>query len=567
MKKKNILVFILTLALGVIIGKWVIPTDGASSVDTNEINNHVHTEEEYTCSMHPQIRQTEFGQCPICGMDLVLVGYTGTDDPFVTQMSLEASRLAQVHTSKVRKGDSKKEILLQGKVSVNEANETVISSRFPGRIEQLFVEYSGMEVKENQVLAEIYSPELIGAQNEFLEALKFEDAGPEIIESARLKLKLWNISDEQIATIESTKEIIQSIKIRSPYNGIVQKKYVHTGAYINEGTPMFQLVDLSHLWIVFDIYEEDLPWVKIGDEIEFRVASFPSKDFSAKVTFIDPVIEGRTRTLKIRLEVENEGFLLKPDMFVKGLLKANKTSGENQVIIPKTAVLWTGKRSVVYVESKDGNTSNYTYREVTIASDFGDDYLIESGLIEGEVIVTMGVFKVDAAAQLSGKYSMMNPPLKRQTIQNIPNSFSQKLNLVFANYLDLKNALVNSDLALSKLSMQVFNKGILNVKVSELDAELKNYWENWQGEYTTKIKNGPVEKDLEELRVDFSDISDLLIILTEDLSFQSNKVFKAYCPMALDFKGAYWLSEFEEIANPYFGESMLKCGSVEKVYK
>ncbi len=567
MKTKYIIIFIATLVLGLMIGRWTMPSSEMEVKKGDSQVEHVHTDEVYTCSMHPQIRQPEFGQCPICAMDLVLVGSSGSNDPFITEMSLEASKLAQVQTTDVRSGGVNKELLLQGEIHLNEANERIISSRFPGRIERLLVGYEGMLVEKGQILAEVYSPELIAAQNEFLETLKFKNSQPAIVEAAKQKLILWDISEDQVKKIESTGSIIEVVTITSPYKGIVQKKYIQTGAYVNEGTSLFQIVDLATLWVVFDLYEEDIAWVQVGDEIEFRVTSFPTKEFKAKVSFIDPVMQGKSRTLKIRLVVDNKDYLLKPDMFVKGLLKGTMPSGIDQVIIPKTAVLWTGKRSVVYVEIPEGEVKSYTYREVVIAGDFGESYLIASGLSEGERVVTMGLFKVDAAAQLSGKYSMMNPPTVNNLISQIPISFKESLEAAFEHYIQLKNALVNSDLAKSNASMSKLYASFKTIEVSKLDPELKNYWDTWRSKLDESVNISSNYTELDEIRADFSNISDLLIILTEDLSFHSKKLFKSYCSMAFTDKGGYWLSEFEEIANPYYGESMLRCGTVEKVYK
>ncbi len=566
MKTKNIAIILLTLLIGIVIGNWV--NTSPSQIDEHLGHNHSEENvEEYTCSMHPQIRQPEFGKCPICAMDLVPVGTMGSSDPFVIEMSLEASRLAQVQTVVVKSGEIEKEILLQGEIELNEGNEKVLSARFPGRIEHLHVDYEGMLVEKDQVLAEIYSPELIAAQNEFLEALKYQDKQPALLEAAKNKLILWDISLDQIHTIESTGTIIQSVQITSPYKGIVQKKYVNTGSYISEGSALFQIVDLSSVWVVFDVYEEDITWVNIGDRVDFRINGFAHKEFHSNITFIDPVMQGKSRTVKVRLEVGNKEGLFKPSMFVKGVLRSVRHTRVDQVIVPKTAVLWTGKRSVVYLGDEDEDTNKYTYKEVIIASEFGENYLIEKGLSPGDRLVSMGVFKVDAAAQLSGKYSMMNPPRGRSLVSHIPTGFQEQLEKAFGHYLGMKNALVDSDLKKSMEYKNLLYNSLLSIKVSPLDKDLNEYWMNWSSDFENSIKKGLKEQELDEIRSEFSNISDLLIILTEDLSFHSETVFKTYCSMAFDNEGAFWLSEFEEIANPYYGESMLKCGAVKKVYK
>lgn len=566
--KKNIGIGMGLLLLGVVIGKWILPEQRSNSAQEEQVMNHSEEiSEEYTCAMHPQIRQNEPGDCPICGMDLVIVDGQQDNDPYKTRMSSQAIRLANVQTSIVRPGNNEKELILQGKVDTDKRKESLITSRFPGRIEKLYVDFEGEEVKAGQVLAEIYSPELIAAQKELLEAEKLFGKESDIVKASRSKLKLWNITDDQIQNLEQNGKLIQYIQVVSPFEGVVKQKNIQQGSYVGEGDQMFHLVDLSSVWIVFDLYEKDMEWVKVGDEITYRLAGISNREFKGSIAFIDPVVNSKTRTASARLERENKEGVLKPDMFVQGLIRTEGESEQSYMRIPKTAVLWTGKRSVVYLarESEEEGLE-FEYREVIIASDTETDYLISEGLSMGDEIVTMGLFKVDAAAQLSGKYSMMNRPGNHKTFAALPESFTLKLNLIYDHYISMKNALVESQLEEALKYSEILYLEASDTRLSGLDKALNSYWKDWNKVFIEDLRRAKKSKDLEALRVDFFLISNQMIQLTEDLAFQKEKVYKSYCPMARNDQGGYWLSESEQIANPYFGDAMLRCGEVKKVY-
>jgi len=364
----------------------------------------------WTCAMHPQIRMHEPGKCPICGMELIPLGKSGTTvDPGAIHMTKEAAQLANVLTSKVSKQNPVKELRLYGKVQADERLLQSQVSYLPGRIEKLFVNFTGEVVRKGQTLAVIYSPDLVTAQQELLETAATKATQPALYEASKDKLRQWKLTDNQIASIESSGKAKTEFEVFANTTGIVSAKRVNTGDYISPGSVLFDVADLSHVWIMFDAYESDLPYLSQGQKVTFTIQALPGVDYSGNITFIDPVLDPVARVARVRIEVGNQGGKLKPEMFATGIVKANLNEFKDKMVIPRTAVLWTGKRSVVYVKQPGSDEPVFKIREIELGTMLGNSYVVMSGLNEGEEIVTEGAFSVDASAQLEGKPSMMNP--------------------------------------------------------------------------------------------------------------------------------------------------------------
>ena len=407
-KNKKLLKTAGILVVGILLG-WLL-FGGVDKKEDKLGENHDHTDavgEIWTCSMHPQIRMNEPGNCPICGMTLIpLDSEVTTADPNVYQMSESAIKLANISTLVVGKSDAKKEIRLNGKVQVDERHAYSQSTHIPGRIEQINVNFTGEKVQRGQTLATVYSPELVTAQEELLQAASIKESQPELFEAAQEKLRNWKINQSQIDQILTNGKAIQRFSIRADVNGVVTEKMVELGDYVERGMPIYEISDLSKVWVLFDLYESELAWVKEGSEIEYTVNSLPGETFTGIISFIDPLIDPQTRVASARVEVNNKDGRLKPETFASGIVK-NKIGkvDSKEIVIPKSAVLWTGKRSVVYI--KEG--SGFKMREITLGPALGDAYIIKEGLLAGEEIVVNGTFTVDAASQLAGKPSMMSP--------------------------------------------------------------------------------------------------------------------------------------------------------------
>lgn len=376
---------------------------------------HDHSAEEtkseiWTCSMHPQIRMDKQGKCPICAMDLIPVSQGGgaESDATAIHFTKEAAQLANVMTSVVSTLQPVMEVRMYGKV---EADERLIQSQvsfLSGRIEKLMVNFTGETIQKGQTLAIVYSPDLVTAQQELLEAAKSKGPQPEIYEAAKEKLRQWKLTETQISSIESSGLVNANMEITATSGGIVTARRVNNGDYISQGTVLYEVSDLSRVWVQFDAYESDLPFLKKGGKIEFSMQALPGSAYTGTISFIDLFIDPLNRVAKVRVELGNPETKLKPGMFATGIVKANLNEFKDKLVIPRSAVLWTGKRSVVYVK-QPGDEPIFHFREVELGPALGNSFVVTEGLVDGEEIVTEGAFSVDAAAQLEGKPSMMNP--------------------------------------------------------------------------------------------------------------------------------------------------------------
>jgi len=600
--KENYKVVLGTLVIGIFIGWVFFQPSGDAIVNNNQTelhDGHDHANEApttWTCSMHPQIKQDKPGKCPICAMDLIPLTNMQSEgddvDPNEIVMTESAARLAEIQTMLVSSGVPNKTIYLQGKIEPDERKISELTARFGGRIEKLMVNFTGQKVKEGEKLATIYSPGLVTAQRELLEAISFKESRPSLYTAARGKLKLWDLNDNQIDNIEKKGEPIVYFDVLSPITGTVTMRHVSIGDYVKEGTPLFEVINLSKLWVMFDAYESDLPWIKLGDKIDFTVQALPGKNFTTKVTYIDPFINHKTRIAKVRLEVANKDGELKPEMFANGLLESKFAENSNEILIPKSSVLWTGKRAVVYVKVPDRESPSFLYREITLGPEAGSFFVVADGLEVGEEIATNGVFKIDAAAQLAGFPSMMNPgggkistghdhgdsKMSDEEMENMedattkkkimkfspPQKFKDQLNSFVVEYLKMKEAFVASDYKqVDQYAKQALNS-IKGVDMSLLKGDAHNSWMKFEKPIVDNL-NGIIQmKGLEMKRKHFSVISDNLFKVLESFGNSgSNPIYYQYCPMAFDDKGAYWISDKKEIRNPYFGDMMLKCGETK----
>ena len=417
--KENYKLVIGVLVVGLLLGWVFFHSAGETVSQETKIEGHEGHDHEsenpttWTCSMHPQIKQDKPGKCPICAMDLIpltTMSSNGDDvDPNEIVMTESAAKLASIQTIIVTKGAPKKIIYLQGKIQPDERNIAELTARFGGRIEKLFVNFTGQNVTKGERLATIYSPGLVTAQRELLEAISFKESRPSLYTAAKGKLKLWDLTDKQISDIEEKGEPQVYFDVLSPITGTVMMRHVAIGDYIKEGSALFKVVDLNKVWAMFDAYESDLPWIKLGDKVDFTVQALPGKIFTAKVSYIDPFINGQTRVAKVRLEISNPKMTLKPEMFTTGLLESKIAETSNEILVPKSSILWTGKRAIVYVKIPKRETPSFLYREIVLGPEAGSFFVVKEGLNEGEEIATNGVFKIDASAQLIGLPSMMNP--------------------------------------------------------------------------------------------------------------------------------------------------------------
>ena len=541
-------------------------------------------EETYTCSMHPQIRQNEMGICPICEMDLTPLDANTSDDPLVLQMTEEAVKLANIETTVVGgRGRSRKAtgktIQLSGKVQADERLASSQVAHIPGRIEKLYVSFTGEQVRKGQKVADIYSPSLITAQRELLEALKLQDLSPGLVKAARNKLRFWKIGDATINAIEQKGVIQETFPLYADASGIVTNRRVAVGDHLMEGAPLFDLMNLGKVWVLFDAYEGDLSNINVGDQVEFTAASIPNKTFKTRITFIDPMLDPSTRTAAVRTEVSNRSGQLKLEMFVEGEVQqkaAPTTTKKTELSVPKSAVLWTGKRSVVYVKVPDTEVPSFQFREVELGASMGNSYQINKGLEAGEEVVTYGSFTIDAAAQLNNQASMMNKnvQIKKEKSDAVPNfqadtptQFKEQLNKLANAYIQLKDAFVETNATTAATAAEAVVAAIDAMDETVLKEEAYIYWmEQFDAlaAHTAKIVN--LQK-VEAQRKQFNYVSDALINSIEAFGTAGKALYVQHCPMAFNNTGADWIASEEEIQNPYFGDKMMRCGLVKKTFE
>jgi Cu(I)/Ag(I) efflux system membrane fusion protein len=528
----------------------------------------------WTCSMHPQIRRDKPGKCPICGMDLIPLNQnTGGSGPNTIEFSTDALQLANVQTSIVKKEKPEKEVRLYGRIESDERLIKTIPAHVPGRVEQLLVNFTGDKVEIGQTIAVIYSPTLVQAQQELIEAKKLSNTLPGALIAAREKLSQWKLSDKQIADIERTEKIISNFNVKSTVSGIITKKIVNQGDYVSQGSALYEVSDLSKLWILFDAYESDLPWIKQGDKINFMLQSVPGKNFAANITFISPVIDEVSRVAKVRIELLNKDKIFKPGMFATGTVIAKLEGFDDKYIIPRSAVLWTGKRSVVYVKLPDMQIPTFEMREIDLGPELGNSFVVLDGLNEGEELVTNGVFSIDAAAQLAGKTSMMNrsektkdekiPDFTRTTSVNL----DKQLSTIFNAYILFKDKLVATDAKNSFTGAQKLSKIIETTNMNLFSGASHEYWMAKSKMILISLKEIKQTSNIDEIRKSFVSISENLIKIFKAFGTGKNKAFIQFCPMANQNIGAFWLSTEYEIKNPFYGSMMLNCGETRDTIK
>jgi len=576
--KKNILYIGVALIIGLLAGWLFFGNSQTSHTDTTaEAHDHLGevTNKIWTCSMHPQIMQPESGDCPICGMDLILAE-TGAKGLATNEIKLteNAMALANIQTTIVGKVLTSEEvgmISLSGKIAENEENNTVQASYFDGRLERLNVSYEGQKINEGQLLATIYAPRLVAAQQELITAASLKKSQPDLYKAVRNKLKLWKLTEKQIEAIETSGKIHDNFPIYATVSGTVSMVMAAAGDYVKQGQPILKVNNLNSVWAEFDVYENQISQFKKGQKIEVVTNAYSNKKFDAIISFIDPVLNNVTRTITVRATLNNKEDLFKPGMFVTGKIEgATQARSSKNVTIPASAVLWTGERSLVYIKTNPSK-SIFEMREVTLGDRFGENLQVSNGLKVGDEIVTNGTFTVDAAAQLQGKKSMMNQGKQDQksadmvTIKmQLPVTFQKELQKqAISSYLKVKDAFVASD----AISVSTFAKMALKkfkvIKTNGLDQMGKTYFE----QSLKMLEAISSNENIENQREHFIILNENLVALAMNTEQNTDTLYVQKCPMANNNKGAIWLSMETEILNPYYSDAMLTCGSVIKKIK
>ncbi|WP_438423530.1 efflux RND transporter periplasmic adaptor subunit [Aquimarina macrocephali] len=570
---KNIIYIGIAVLVGLLGGYFIFGTSNSTKHNHNNDQEEATTNQMWTCSMHPQIMQTEPGDCPICGMDLIPAG-TKTDGLSADQfkMTENAMALANIQTTRVGNltGVDKNKIILSGKIMENEEANAVQASYFDGRIERLNVNYKGQEVRKGQRLATIYAPNLVAAQQELITALSLKESQPILYKAVRNKLKLWKLSDNQINAIASSGKVQENFPVYATVSGTVSEVMSAEGDYVKQGQPILKVSNLSTVWAEFDVYENQIAQFSKGQRIDIITTAYPDKKFNGTISFINPVLNTKTRTVTIRTNLSNRDHLFKPGMFVTGSV-ASKSETTEQLIVPASAVLWTGERSVVYIKTS-ATEPIFEMREVLLGNATGNTYIILNGLNNGDEIVTNGAFTVDAAAQLQGKKSMMNKEGGKMMTgheghlgmqMELSKSFQKDFLPAFIPYLQMKDAFVESNASQVSIFAKTTSKILKAIKTSNLSEIEKTHL----SKSIRVLDNIANNKELEKQRTYFVVLNENIVALISNFTKLNTAIYVQKCPMANTNKGAIWISGEKEIRNPYFGDAMLTCGSVINTIK
>jgi Cu(I)/Ag(I) efflux system membrane fusion protein len=558
---KNYIYILIAVLIGFLAG-WLLfgstfKTDSNTVKQSTELENHFleqHNSNVWTCSMHPNVKQQEPGNCPICGMDLIPLENTANGlVPNEFKMTENAMALANIQTTIIGGMSSNNSTIeLSGKIKANEDNSATQSAHFNGRVDQLYVTSVGETVRKGQAVAKIYSPDLVAAQQELITAYRLRDAQPQLYNAVKNKFMNWMIPQSQLKEVLNTGTPKSSFTIYSQVSGVVTELMINKGSHVMDGQPIFKVANLNSVWAEFDAYESTINSIKKGQEITVVVKAIPNKKITSKVSFIDPILNINTRTVQVRTVLKNNDNELKPGMFVTGTINID-TATNSLITIPKSAVLWTGEQSLVYVKTS-ADKPIFKMRTVTLGKTVNSNYEILSGLKQGDEVVTNGTFTVDAAAQLQGKQSMMNASntVKKNTNQTASNL--NYLNNIISGYIVLKDALVNSNEMAAKKASDKLLEQIHIAKDTNDPTTLKKL--------EIAVQTIKSAMTIKEQRAAFVNLSKELIKTSKGFSLINKTYFIQECPMANNNNGAQWLSLEEEIKNPYFGNDMLDCGSI-----
>ena len=633
MKRNIILVAAAVLAAflaGFIVARSVSRDTGdAHAEHKQDAGDQVYPEGTiWTCSMHPQVEMPKPGNCPICGMKLI------------PRETIAASRYPDIVLSPVERRFADLTVRMVGRVEYDESRVANIAAWIGGRIDRLYVDYTGITVRKGDHLAQIYSPDLLSAQQELLQAKAaikelekstldvIRDSARATLEASRDKLRLWGITPEKIAEVESTGKLITDFPIVAPIGGIVVEKMAKVGMYVQTGERIYTIADLSQVWVKLDAYETDLPWVRYGQKVTFAAQGLPGEEFTGTISFIDPMVDPRTRTVKVRVNVPNAHGKLKPDMFVHATLHSRvaadgramdpdlagkwmcymhpevvkdrpgtcdvcgmplvrtedlgyspAAAGDEArpLLVPASAPLLTGKRAIVYIRTGDDNAPKYEPRIVELGPRAGDFYIVKSGLADNELVVTQGNFKIDSQRQLEGVTPTMMrmetppkpaPPATRAPPKRreVPVEFRRQLGVVWADYRALAAALAADDFPAARAASQKVRDSLAGVQMGLLEGDAHADWMRISASLFDAGKIMLDAKKIDDARLGFVVLSEALELAFRSFEIEPpGPVYRIHCPMAFNNRGADWLQDAKDVRNPYWGAQMLRCGEVVDV--
>jgi Cu(I)/Ag(I) efflux system membrane fusion protein len=498
------------------------------------------------------------------------------------QLSERARTLGRVRTTAVRRlEEPRATIHLLGRLEVAETRQHTVTAWTGGRIDRLRVESTGAKLRRGQVIATLYSPEIYAAHRDLITASQQLDSlsGGEAfarrsaisnIRSTRRRLELLGVPERVIDRMAEAERPWTDIDIRTPFGGTVTERLVREGEYVQPGTGLYRVADLSKLWVQLDAYETDLQLVDVGAPVELTVASVPDRIFEGRVAFIDPTVDTKTRTVSLRVELDNPDGALRPGMFAEARLSGSiDPAHDRTLVIPESAPLFSGRRSLVYVELPGRDRPTYEAREVRLGDKVEDMYPVIAGLREGERVVSHGAFILDADLQIrGGKSLMMRDVDARDPLDEVLSPSPQlraALAPVLRAYLDVQEALAADDLAAAREATTSLEETAREVEADGADRRVADAWLELRAElisYATSIRKSG---DIAGARRAFEGLSETIKRLLHRFGNPLDEPLRlAYCPMAFDNAGAEWIQRAPEIDNAYFGAEMRRCGEIRQ---
>ncbi len=560
MNAKSLSIAVITGVLGLGVGWFVAHRGNADHDHAHETSGTAKPGKKatYQCPMHPWIKSDKPGsKCTICGMELVVAGTAGSGEtpPGVVSLSPSTITVLGVKTEVAAKRPLERTVRVAGMVDDDDTKHRFLTAYVPGRVEQLHVNFVGAEVKEGQPLLTIYSPDLLSAQREFLQIVKGGESTAPAVRPARERLRGLGLTNEQIEKLIASGEPEQSTTLYSPATGTIITRGAYPGQSVAAGDKLFEIADFSTMWFQFEAYEQDLAWIKVGQRVEVTTRAVPGKVFAAKVSFIDPNFNEMTRVTRVRVELPNpsvgEGAEARREIphrvFGEGIVHVEAPA---VLTVPRTAVLNAGNGSVVYV---DLGANSYEQRRIKPGR-LGDDFMeVLEGVSEGDAIVTQGNLLIDAQAQLSHEATahashsdkpmpatkepgaMPSPLSAAETPDAVP---MERLASLVAAASAGADALASDDFARYQTVFPKLHDASRDLKLPALEkgADLKAARRSFEVWSTT--------------------VADLARPHREHLGI---KVYQ--CPMAPVLKKGRWVQKDGPLKNPFFGSSMLTCGS------
>jgi len=571
--------------------------------------------QEWTCSMHPQIRQPKFGLCPICNMDLIPLE-AGNSDGGLREItvSAEAAALLDLRVSPVVRAPAQVKVNLFGKIDYDERKIVTTTARMSGRIDRLYADFTGTTVSKGDAIAKIYSPELYIAQEELIRAVQsingsqskpVREIRTNLLNAAREKLRLLELTDVQIAAIEKQKKPNDHITLTAPQSGIIVNLNAKEGQYLKTGDPLFGIAQLNSVWLKMEAYESDLPWLRYAQDVSFTVEAIPGKTFHGRIAFIDPQLDPNRRVVKMRVNVDNKQLLLKPGMFANAHVQAKVAlhgrvlsadlagkwispmhpeiikdgpgkcdicgmplvpaekfgfvapSGPvvNPILIPVSSVLRTGNRAVVYVRLPNKTEPIFEGREIVLGSRAGNYFIVQSGLSVGELVVTKGAYKLDSELQIKAKPSMMNPNagIKERSSNDAPGQLTGQWSSILRTYGKLAPAMEKGDHDTASAELASMKTSLESIKYDQLQPKELALWK----EFSMRLNN--VLTEVKDMPASTSTLS----IIRHQMEETRRFVGLSSTPIAPIKSDAQWLTPLAATTNAYLTIAKALAGDQE----